>query len=336
MIKQFMTLFGVIGASLCHAQTNIFESNGKVGIGTQSPIQTFNVQGTWGNPATSGTQQNGVAAFSVNETYSAIFLGSFSANPYGTWIQASARHDLGNLTLSLNPNGGNVGIGVAVPTSKLTVNGGENSRAIEIVGGNYYESSNSYSFPALSFYSTINAVKSAVPTSEIRFVDRPGTYGYAANVRTSDIEFYTSRNWDGSIYTHVPSLTMTIKSNQDGGYVGIGTAVPKEKLSVNGKIRAHEIKVEQNSWPDYVFKSGYQLMPLQKIESFIKEKGHLPEVPSAKEVAKEGVELGNNQALLLKKIEEITLHLISINKRVESLEAENRLLKKQLEKSFMK
>ncbi|MGN7787302.1 hypothetical protein ACTJIJ_22400 [Niabella sp. 22666] len=228
-------------------------------------------------------------------------------------------------------NNGMTGIGTALPSSKLTVNAGENAKAIEIVGGNYYESSNSYSFPALSFYSTINAVKSAIPTSEIRFVDRPGTYGYAANVRTSDIEFYTSRNWDGSIYTHVPSLTMTIKSNQDGGYVGIGTAVPKEKLSVNGKIRAHEIKVEQNNWPDYVFSKNYSLQSLADIEKYIKEKGHLPEVPSAEDVAKAGVELGTNQALLLKKIEELTLHLIQMEKRMNEQDKEIKQLKNKKE-----
>lgn len=217
-------------------------------------------------------------------------------------------------------NNGMTGIGIALPSSKLTVNAGENAKAIEVVGGNYYGSSNDYSFPALSFYSTINAVKSAVPTSEIRFVDRPGTYGYAANVRTSDIEFYTSRNWDGSIYTHVPSLTMTIKSNQDGGYVGIGTAVPKEKLSVNGKIRAHEIKVEQNNWPDYVFDSSYQLPALAELEKFIKDHKHLPGIPSAKQVKENGIALGDNQAALLKKIEEQALYIIQQEKKMEALE----------------
>ncbi|MGN7787300.1 hypothetical protein ACTJIJ_22390 [Niabella sp. 22666] len=130
---------------------------------------------------------------------------------------------------------------------------------------------------------------------------------------------------------------MTITSD---GRVGIGTATPPAayKLAVAGNIIAEQVRVQLQSsgWPDYVFKPQYKLMPLSQVEDFIKEKGHLPDVPSAEQVAKEGVELGTNQALLLKKIEEMTLHLISINKRVESLEAENRLLKKQLEKPALK
>ncbi|MBO9620542.1 MAG: hypothetical protein J7539_16075, partial [Niabella sp.] len=74
------------------------------------------------------------------------------------------------------------------------------------------------------------------------------------------------------------------------GNVGVGTIVPQEKLSVNGKIRAQEIKVEAANWPDYVFKPSYKLTPLSQVENFIKQNGHLPEVPAAKEVAEKGVE----------------------------------------------
>ncbi|MCH5718190.1 hypothetical protein [Niabella hibiscisoli] len=105
------------------------------------------------------------------------------------------------------------------------------------------------------------------------------------------------------------------------GNVGIDVAAPTEKLEVNGKIRAKEIKVEANNgtnWPDYVFTKEYQLPSLADVEKHIKEKGHLPEVPSAADVTKNGLELGNNQALLLKKIEELTLHLIQMEKETTS------------------
>ncbi|MGN7787307.1 hypothetical protein ACTJIJ_22425 [Niabella sp. 22666] len=266
--------------------------------------------------------------------YAMQFAGSFfDQDLYFRKINNNATESWQKVLMT-NANG-NLGVGVVMPTSKLTVNGGENNRAIEVVGGNYYGSSASYSFPALSFYSTINAVKSAVPTSEIRFVDRPGTYGYAPNVRTSDIEFYTSRNWDGSVYTHVPSLTMTIKSNQDGGYVGIGTAVPKEKLSVNGKIRAQEIKVEADNgtnWPDYVFDPSYQLPALPELEKFIRDHRHLPGIPSAKQVKENGIALGENQAALLKKIEEQALYIIQQEKRMEALEKRIASLEKLITK----
>lgn len=107
----------------------------------------------------------------------------------------------------------------------------------------------------------------------------------------------------------VASLTIT-------GNVGIGTSNPKEKLSVNGRIRAHEIKVESaaGTWPDYVFSKNHPLPTLEEIEKHILEKGHLPGIPSAKEVTKEGINLGDMNARLLQKIEEITLLLIKENK----------------------
>jgi len=98
------------------------------------------------------------------------------------------------------------------------------------------------------------------------------------------------------------------------GNVGIGTINPMEKLSVNGKIRAHEVKVETNNWPDYVFKPNYNLSPLSETERFIQANGHLPDVPKAEEVESNGVSLGEMNKILLKKIEELTLHVIELDK----------------------
>ena len=76
-----------------------------------------------------------------------------------------------------------------------------------------------------------------------------------------------------------------------------------------------------NPGPDYVFEPTYDLKPLAEIETYIKENKHLPEVPSAKEMEKNGVQLGEMNMLLLKKIEELTLHIIEQNKRIETLES---------------
>ncbi|MGN7787306.1 hypothetical protein ACTJIJ_22420 [Niabella sp. 22666] len=118
------------------------------------------------------------------------------------------------------------------------------------------------------------------------------------------------------------SAEIALHANSSG-YVGVGTKNPTERLSVKGKIRAQEIKVEADNgtnWPDYVFKKDYPLPSLAEVEKHIKEKGHLPEVPSAKEVEKEGIALGANQAVLLKKIEELTLYIIEQQKKIELLE----------------
>lgn len=103
------------------------------------------------------------------------------------------------------------------------------------------------------------------------------------------------------------------------GEVGIGTVdvAPAYKLSVQGSIRARKIRVDAAAWPDYVFHPTYRLRPLQEVEQFIKNNSHLPDVPSAAEVEKEGIDLGDNQGVLLKKIEELTLYIIAQNKRLE-------------------
>lgn len=103
----------------------------------------------------------------------------------------------------------------------------------------------------------------------------------------------------------------------ENGNVGIGTKSPAEKLSVKGKIRAQEVKVETANWPDYVFAKDYQLPSLKETEQHIKDKGYLPGIPSAEEVKANGIDLGDMNARLLKKIEELTLYLIEIKKESE-------------------
>ncbi|ANH80053.1 hypothetical protein A8C56_02805 [Niabella ginsenosidivorans] len=118
------------------------------------------------------------------------------------------------------------------------------------------------------------------------------------------------------------------------GNISIGRATPVSgyKLAVAGKAIAEEMKVQlQSGWPDYVFKPDYQLMPLKNVESFIKKHGHLPEVPSAKEVAENGIEVGANQAVLLKKIEELMLHLIEMEKKVKQQQEDTERKIRELE-----
>jgi len=140
-----------------------------------------------------------------------------------------------------------------------------------------------------------------------------------------------TREWNlytGNAFSDA-SASIAIKATFNGN-IGIGTSTPNEKLTVNGKIRAKEIKVETANWPDYVFKSSYPLMPLTKVESFIKEHGHLPEVPSVKEVEKDGIEVGANQAILLKKIEELTLYIIEQDKQLKACYHQLELVRKEI------
>ena len=74
-----------------------------------------------------------------------------------------------------------------------------------------------------------------------------------------------------------------------------------------------------NPWPDYVFEPAYKMPSLQELEAYIKKNKHLPDVPTAKEVAKDGLDVGDMNRILLQKIEELTLHLIEQGKEIERL-----------------
>lgn len=105
------------------------------------------------------------------------------------------------------------------------------------------------------------------------------------------------------------------------GNVGIGTLYPTQKLSVNGTVRAKEVIVD-TGWSDHVFADDYQLASLAEVEAHIREKRHLPGIPTAAEVTEGGVSLGDMQAKLLAKIEELTLHQIEQEKELKRLRAE--------------
>jgi len=107
------------------------------------------------------------------------------------------------------------------------------------------------------------------------------------------------------------------------GQVGIGLANPDKMLTVNGAIHAKEIIVDVNDpLADYVFHPDYELMPLHKVEAFVKTNHHLPEIPSAAEVKENGLNMGEMQNKLLQKIEELTLYMIEQQKQIEELKAE--------------
>jgi hypothetical protein len=107
------------------------------------------------------------------------------------------------------------------------------------------------------------------------------------------------------------------------GKVGIQTQDPGNySLAVNGNVRAKEVRVE-TSWSDFVFEKDYPLLPLKDVETFIGNNKHLPDVPSEKEVAKNGIELGTINSKLLQKVEELTLYIIQMNKELKQLKTEN-------------
>ncbi len=111
--------------------------------------------------------------------------------------------------------------------------------------------------------------------------------------------------------------------------VGINTITPEATLDVNGSMKGHSLTLNVGSFPDYVFEADYDLMPLEKVDAYIKKHGHLPKVPKAAKVIKEGMNVAQMNVLLMEKVEELTLYTIALKKELDQL-------KQQVNKSTAK
>tara|TARA_R110002020_G_scaffold1998_1_gene9094 strand:- start:3714 stop:4226 length:513 start_codon:yes stop_codon:yes gene_type:complete len=146
----------------------------------------------------------------------------------------------------------------------------------------------------------------------------PKIEAYKLTNNTTGLKFYTEYGFS------TPKLAMTIRPSSDGGSVGIGTAdTGSHRLEVEGSIGAREIIVEVGTWSDFVFQKDYSLPTLKEVENHIAEKGHLKDIPSAIEVEENGVNLGEMDAKLLQKIEELMLYTIQQQKEIEELKRQN-------------
>ena len=257
-------------------------SAGNVGIGTTSPYSKLHVYNTGtmrpSNSTTNPTQAGIVVQGAAN---TALCFGASESptDQYAGWIQM--RHTLeanDTFPLSLQPNGGNVGIGTTSPNGRLCV-------------------------------------------ADSNAVVRLGAYwGDISGTIYVDIYNDGTKTLFDNYKSNVGYLPLIL--NGSGGNVGIGTTNPTEKLSVNGRIRAKEVVVETTNWSDYVLAKDHKLTPLAEVEKHIEKEGHLPGVPSAQEVADKGVSVGEMQAILLAKIEELTLHVIQQEKDQQAQQKE--------------
>lgn len=137
---------------------------------------------------------------------------------------------------------------------------------------------------------------------------------------TTDWDLYVGNNYTAN------GASLAIKAIQNGN-VGIGTSNPTEKLTVAGNIHAREVKVTVNAGADFVFENDYNLNSLDFLDKFIKENKHLPEIASAQEMQKDGINLSEMNIKLLQKMEELTLYVIEQNKEIKDLKIQNEMLK---------
>lgn len=244
---------------------------------------------------------------------------------------------ISNAQTNTFPTSGKAGIGTITPGSQLEVVAPASSEVESLLklrvsdAPNDFLEINNSTFAQGVFMPAIrgNVVSGNLTALYLLGMTNPANDNGTKPVTVFDSRLPTSKIVNRPLFawTSYSTFHMTMLAN---GNLGIGTETPNEKLAVNGKIRAHEIKVETANWPDYVFTKGYELTSLKETEQHIKEKGHLPGIPSAAEVKTNGLKLGEMNAKLLEKIEELTLHLIRMDKKLEHLENDNKELRLNL------
>ncbi|WP_316800448.1 hypothetical protein [Pedobacter frigidisoli] len=232
----------------------------------------------------------------------------------------SGRPEMSVMNDWLTVNNANIGIGTSSPDVKLHLKGGSMMVGTNSVNnnntdgymsiGNILENSSPH---AQNWHSSSTLLLNAQDFSTIGFHDS-GLRVDFIRVGNGIMELGYDGGW-GRPHIKLPNGIWDASGN-----VGIGLENPTERLTVNGKVKAREIRVDVQGMPDYVFKAGYQNMSLSETEAYIKKHQHLPEVPSATEAEQNGLELGEMNKLLLKKIEELTLHLIEKDKQLNRFE----------------
>lgn len=260
----------------------LYYNGGNVGIGTSTPEEKLGVNGA-------------MQLLDPNDNNRKMWLGYFSdfTNQYSfinSWDQSA--FTFRNLLLYASK----VGVNTTVPIQDFDINGRLNIRKGVIQN---YDPAN----PIL-----VNG------TEDLGLYSTRQGFNIRIVTKQAPIQFYTNGLF-APVGGEIPAMQIT-----QNGNVGIGTLTTDATylLSVKGKIRAEEIRV-QTGWADFVFKPEYKLLSLSELESYIKENGHLPEIPSEQEVTNNGVELGNISSKLLQKIEELTLYVIEQQKEIEKL-----------------
>lgn len=279
--------------------------DGKVGIGTQTPVDTLHVF----NSANEGDVmvENSFPFITLKQSGTNGNAGFLFSDQLGNsaWLYyrgSDQALSMGSSSGGVTPNtlvlqrDGNAGIGTATAFTKLTVNG--------TIG---FESPGT---PAMYVYEsgTANPDKPLI-------VHSPAYPGYGLYYSDPDDQFIMRSTPTDT----TPSLVVDL----DGNWVTIATDTPKPgyELSVNGQVVCEELLVEDMvNWPDYVFETSYPLRPLSEVEAHILAKKHLPGIPTAEEVKRDGLPIGEMQKRMMEKIEELTLYVIDQNKRLATQE----------------
>ncbi|WP_336093686.1 MULTISPECIES: hypothetical protein [Leeuwenhoekiella] len=288
MKNKISIIFLIFCVSISVYAQNTFPTSGSVGIGTTNPSSRLHLANLGSNEGIQFDSKFLMRTSSLSNNH--FVFDNLTSN--GS-IYFRSGGGIGNIIL--NDSGGKVGIGTTSPSERLDVNGKATINNTLIING--VDSGNP------------NASNDQLRVSGYGILGNRGAL-YISNSNTlGSINFFVGGQ-------HGSGSHLMIKNT---GYIGIGTTIPDEKLTVKGNVHAEEVRVDLSvPGPDYVFEKTYDLRTLEEIQTYIETNKHLPEVPSASEFERDGISVGEMNMLLLKKVEELTLYIIQQHKESQS------------------
>ena len=295
---------------------------GNVGIGTFTPAQALDVEKNADYQLRLGN--TGGLGYNIGRNGTTGYLTFYGDQSTHTGYTFGGV-DGTRMTIDAS---GNMGIGTTSPGAKLDVAGNARVTNDFTVSGSGTDIGGSINILNTSKTGTGQA-------SRWTMYNMSGTYG-------NSLQFWAYDNI-GCTSGGMCASRLTLMDNGNiiaSGKIGIGlsdaatklAASPSDELlTVNGTIHATEVKVDlTGSLADFVFHPSYKLMPLNQVEQYVKTNSHLPEIPSAAEVSKNGLSMGEMQNKLLQKVEELTLYVIEQEKTNEQQSAKIEELEKKL------
>jgi len=324
-------------------------TNGEIGIGTQNPLGQMHLSSYTGDniiirdadgiiqftkpPAFIGDVDSKKGFLQITNTDD-LRIGTNSANNFGKFIIYTDGSD--RVTVDYD---GEVGIGTLTPLAKLHIPTGEDAGLSSSTNGYLMLGAGSTTSLLLdnneimvrNTNTTAGTLALQASGGEVaigaRTTINKGGEALALNGNNPGVAFYQNNVFKSFINQSADGLYVGVNGGNlrldATGQVAIGNVIPAAsayKLTVTGKVICEEVKVKlSGAWPDYVFDKKHKLPTLSYIEEFINKNKHLPNIPSAAEVEKNGIEVGDMQKKMMEKIEELTLYIIGLQKQIDVL-----------------